>query len=71
MALMNRHLTGVETVFLAGGPGLEHVSSSLVKEVAAYGGDVGRPGAATRCCAGCAQLRARRRAARPRPRRSG
>jgi pantetheine-phosphate adenylyltransferase len=40
MALMNRHLTGVETVFLAGDPKLEHVSSSLVKEVAAYGGDV-------------------------------
>jgi pantetheine-phosphate adenylyltransferase len=40
MALMNRHLTGVETVFLAGDPLLEHVSSSLVKEVAAYGGDV-------------------------------
>jgi pantetheine-phosphate adenylyltransferase len=40
MALMNRHLTGVETVFLAGDPMLEHVSSSLVKEVAAYGGDV-------------------------------
>ncbi len=40
MALMNRHLTGVETVFLAGDPMLEHVSSSLVKEVSAYGGDV-------------------------------
>jgi pantetheine-phosphate adenylyltransferase len=40
MALMNRHLTGVETVFLAADPSLEHVSSSLVKEVAAYGGDV-------------------------------
>lgn len=40
MALMNRHLTGVETVFLAGAPTLEHVSSSLVKEVAGHGGDV-------------------------------
>jgi pantetheine-phosphate adenylyltransferase len=40
MARMNRHLTGVETVFLAGDPTLEHVSSSLVREVAAYGGDV-------------------------------
>lgn len=40
MALMNRHLTGVETVFLAGDPRFEHVSSSLVKEVSAYGGDV-------------------------------
>ena len=40
MALMNRHLTGLETVFLPGDPRFEHVSSSLVKEVAGYGGDV-------------------------------
>jgi pantetheine-phosphate adenylyltransferase len=40
MALMNRHLSGVETVFLPGDPGLEHVSSSLVREVHRYGGDV-------------------------------
>lgn len=40
MALMNRHLTGLETVFLAGDPRLEHVSSSLIKEVAGHGGDV-------------------------------
>ncbi|MFN8082345.1 MAG: pantetheine-phosphate adenylyltransferase [Kineosporiaceae bacterium] len=40
MALMNRHLTGLETVFLPGDPRLEHVSSSLVKEVAGLGGDV-------------------------------
>jgi pantetheine-phosphate adenylyltransferase len=40
MALMNRHLTGVETVFLPGDPEFAHVSSSLVKEVAALGGDV-------------------------------
>ncbi|MFK5634750.1 MULTISPECIES: pantetheine-phosphate adenylyltransferase [unclassified Ornithinimicrobium] len=40
MALMNKHLSGVETVFLAGDPSLEHVSSSLVKEVHRYGGDV-------------------------------
>lgn len=40
MALMNRHLTGLETVFLPGDPALAHVSSSLVKEVALYGGDV-------------------------------
>lgn len=40
MALMNRHLTGVETVFLPGDPRFEHVSSSLVKEVAALGGDI-------------------------------
>ena len=27
MALMNRHLTGVETLFLPGDPAFEHVSS--------------------------------------------
>ena len=40
MALMNRHLSGVETLFVPGDPRLEHVSSSLVKQVSAYGGDV-------------------------------
>lgn len=40
MALMNRKLSGLETVFLPGDPGLGHISSSLVKEVAAHGGDV-------------------------------
>jgi len=40
MALMNRHLSGLETVFIAGDPSLTHVSSSLVKEVAFHGGDV-------------------------------
>ncbi|WP_392542631.1 pantetheine-phosphate adenylyltransferase [Oryzobacter telluris] len=40
MALMNRHLTGIETLFLPGDTKFEHVSSSLVKEVARYGGDV-------------------------------
>jgi pantetheine-phosphate adenylyltransferase len=40
MALMNRHLSGVETIFVPGEPRFEHVSSSLVKEVAGYGGDV-------------------------------
>lgn len=40
MALMNRHLSGVETLFVPGDPCLEHVSSSLVKQVSAYGGDV-------------------------------
>lgn len=40
MALMNRHLTGLETIFLPGKPEFEHVSSSLIKEVASHGGDV-------------------------------
>lgn len=40
MAQMNRHLTGVETLFLPADPRFTHVSSSLVKEVARFGGDV-------------------------------
>ena len=40
MALMNRRLTGVETVFLPAAPEFAHLSSSLVKEVARLGGDV-------------------------------
>ena len=40
MAQMNTHLTGVETVFLPADPRHTFVSSSLVKEVASYGGDV-------------------------------
>ncbi len=40
MALMNRHLSGIETVFLPGEPRFEHISSSMVKEVARLGGDV-------------------------------
>jgi pantetheine-phosphate adenylyltransferase len=40
MALMNRHLTGVETVFLPGDPRWQHVSSSLIREVVGLGGDV-------------------------------
>ena len=40
MGLMNRHLSGVETVFIIGEPALNHISSSLVKDVARYGGDI-------------------------------
>ncbi len=40
MALMNRHLSGVETVLLPADPRWAHVSSTLVKEVSALGGDV-------------------------------
>ncbi|GAA3693278.1 pantetheine-phosphate adenylyltransferase [Zhihengliuella alba] len=40
MATMNRHLTGVETVFLMADNHYAHISSSLLKEVAALGGDV-------------------------------
>lgn len=40
MAQMNSHLTHVETVFLMTDPSMSFVSSSLVKEVASFGGDV-------------------------------
>jgi pantetheine-phosphate adenylyltransferase len=40
MAQMNRDLTGAETIFMLTDPRLAHVSSSLVKEVAALGGSV-------------------------------
>lgn len=40
MSLLNRHLSGVETVFIMGDPTLNHVASSMVKEIARYGGDV-------------------------------
>lgn len=40
MAQMNHRLAGVETVFLPTSPGLSFVASSLVKEVARFGGDV-------------------------------
>lgn len=41
MVLMNRSLADVETVFLLPEPGHAHVSSSLVRQVASLGGDVG------------------------------
>ncbi|MGW0227534.1 pantetheine-phosphate adenylyltransferase [Actinopolymorpha singaporensis] len=40
MAQMNLRLTGVETVFVPTSPEYSFLSSSLVKEVATYGGDV-------------------------------
>ena len=40
MAHMNLRLTGVETLFIPGNPEYSYLSSSLVKEVATYGGDV-------------------------------
>jgi pantetheine-phosphate adenylyltransferase len=36
----NRHLAGLETLFLATDPALAFVSSSLVREIAHHGGDV-------------------------------
>jgi len=40
MAIVNRNLAGVETVFLLPAPANAHVSSSLVRQVASLGGDV-------------------------------
>ena len=40
MALVNRQLSGVETLFLPADPIREHISSSIVKDVARHGGDV-------------------------------
>jgi pantetheine-phosphate adenylyltransferase len=40
MAQMNHDLAGVETLFMATNPQYSFLSSSLVKEVATYGGDV-------------------------------
>ena len=40
MADVNRKLTGVETVVLFADPAYESLSSSLVREIAAYGRDV-------------------------------
>lgn len=41
MATMNRHLSGVETVFLSADGRYTHLSSTLVKEVHSLGGDIG------------------------------
>jgi pantetheine-phosphate adenylyltransferase len=51
MAQMNRSLTGVETFFMPTAPTWSFLSSSLVKEVARFGGDVSElvpPAAAAR-----------------------
>lgn len=40
MAQMNRHLTGMETVFMSTSPQYSFISSSLVKEVARLGGSM-------------------------------
>jgi len=40
MAIVNRDLAGVETIFVLTDPAHAHVSSSLVRQVAALGGDV-------------------------------
>jgi pantetheine-phosphate adenylyltransferase len=40
MAIVNRNLGAVETIFLLPDPANAHVSSSLVRQVAALGGDI-------------------------------
>ena len=40
MAQMNRSLSGIDTLFLLTTPKYGHISSTLCKEVARYGGDV-------------------------------
>lgn len=40
MAQMNQQLSGVDTLFMSTSPEYSFIASSLVKEVATYGGDV-------------------------------
>ena len=40
MAHVNKRLTGIDTIFLPTSPDLGFISSSLVKEVFAFGGDI-------------------------------
>jgi pantetheine-phosphate adenylyltransferase len=40
MAQMNRELAGIETLFVPTAPQVGHLSSSLVKQIATFGGDV-------------------------------
>lgn len=40
MAIVNRHLASVETIFMLPDPAHAHVSSSLVRQVSSLGGDV-------------------------------
>ena len=40
MAIVNRNLAAVETIFMLPNPAHAHVSSSLVRQVASLGGDI-------------------------------
>jgi pantetheine-phosphate adenylyltransferase len=53
MAQMNYWLAKVETLFMTTNPLYSFLSSSLVKEIAKYGGDVSRTGPRAGCRAGC------------------
>jgi len=41
-AITNRQVAGVETVFIVTGENFAYVSSSLIKQIAAFGGDLSR-----------------------------
>ncbi len=38
--IANRHLTGIETLYLPSDPALAYLSSSLVRDIASHGGEV-------------------------------
>lgn len=40
MALVNKKLSGIETVFMPAEPGRGYISSSIIKDVARFGGDI-------------------------------
>ena len=40
MAQMNRELAGIDTLFVPTAPQVGHIASSLVKQIATFGGDV-------------------------------
>jgi pantetheine-phosphate adenylyltransferase len=42
MAQMNRELASIETLFVPTAPQVGHIASSLVKQIATFGGDVSR-----------------------------
>ena len=42
LAITNRQVAGVETVFIVTGENFAYVSSSLIKQIAAFGGDLSR-----------------------------
>ncbi len=60
MAQMNNKLSGIETFFLAASPVTSYLSSSLIKEVARFGGDISSlvpPGVAERLAEKFGQVR--------------
>ena len=60
MAQMNQRLSGVDTLFMSTNPEYSFLSSSLIKEVATFGGDVSSPAARVRAPAAAGAHRGRR-----------